>query len=151
MENKIKGFSKDEIFDLYQFIVIYKSEIKDRKVDDVAKKYPEFSLKKWKKILEGVKHESVTQNEDYKQNPPKNTLWDRNSNQTRGCVTRHIRNAIAHSLIEQDSKSTCVSLSDIYPETKKGKHKKGDYSAKYSLDSNIFWQIIQIFTKPAKS
>ena len=151
MENKIKGFSKDEIFDLYQFIVVYESDIKNCKVDNVAKKYPDFSTQKWKKILEGVEHEHVKQNAHYKQNPPKNTLWDRNSQLARDCVTRHIRDAIAHSMIEQDSKSSCVSLSDIYPETKKGKHKKGDYSAKYSLDSNIFWQIIQIFTKPTKS
>ena len=151
MKEEIKGFSKNEIFDLYQFIVIYESEIKNCKVDEVTKKYPDFSKSKWKKILIRVKHEQIIQNAGYKQDPPQNTLWDRNTTTARDCVTRHIRNAIAHSSIEQDTKSSCVSIVDIYPETIKGKHNKGDFSAKYSIDSNIFWQIIRIFTNTTKS
>ena len=50
MEDKIKGFSKDEIFELYRFVEIYESDINRKYITEIRQKYPKFAKKEWNKI-----------------------------------------------------------------------------------------------------
>ena len=148
MAEKINGFSMSEIFELYRFAEIYESEIKGQKVNGVAKRYRNFSKKNWRKITEGLVHKQLKEVVNHTQEPLINTLWDNSTYIARDHVVKHIRNAFAHFSLRQDSKSSRIWLTDMYYETKTGKHQRGDISAKYSFDNIHFWKIIQIFTQP---
>lgn len=152
MEDKIKGFSKDEIFELYRFVEIYESDINRKYITEIRQKYPKFAKKEWNKIKTNLKHLSVMHQNGYKGVIPPNTLFDGEIGIVRLRVVTHIRNAFVHNTLEKDSHYPCIFLTDKYKTTdREGKYKKGDVSARYFFDESMFWKIIRIFTQPQKS
>lgn len=152
MAEKIKGFSKDEIFELYRFVGIYESDINGKRISEISKKYPKFAKNKWNKIKTNLTHLSVMHQEGYKGVVPPNTLFDGENGIVQPRVVTHIRNAFVHNTLEKESHYPCVFLTDTYNTSdRKGKYKKGDVSARYFFDEATFWKIIRIFTQPTKS
>ena len=147
MEDKIKGFSKDEIYELYRFVGIYESDIKNPLVDEICQKYPDFSERRWNEIMKNVNHIKVQNQNEYERDISENTLMDRNTGIERKDVMGHIRNGFAHYLIQKDSQTSRISLTDKYPKGRTGHYVVGDISAKYSFDESTFWNIIHIFIR----
>ena len=149
MEEMISGFSKDEIFELYQFLKIYESDIKSKKLKKVILQYPRLADSEWTKLKKDLTHLSMKNQSNFKTPIPPNTLLDGEQGIVRTRVINHIRNAIVHHSFEKDSHYPLIFLTDKYNwADKKKKHKKGDFSAQYFFDENLFWKIIRIFTKP---
>ena len=149
MDKKIKGFSKDEVFELYRFVEIYESDIKARKLQEVILQYPLLADKEWEKIKSKLTHFQMKSQSAYKTPIPPNTLLDGDTGIIRPIIIAHIRNAFVHLSLEKDSQYPTIYLTDMYNRTdKENKYKKGDLSAQYFFEEELFWKIIHLFTNP---
>lgn len=148
MENKLNGFTKDEIWKMAHFIAEWET-IKDEKVDFLRKKKRIPSRKKWLKIINSSEcHKTSTEAEfrDIINGQSENGVYYNVSCSSIKEIMKHIRNAFCHSSLE--CHDDVVIAEDKHLKTSNKKQiVKGNHSAYIKLDKNKFWEVIRILTK----
>lgn len=148
MENKLNGFTKNEIWKLANFISKWET-IKGENVTVLRKAQIIPSQNKWLKIIPSSEcHKTSTEAEylNIINGQSENGVYYNVTGSSIKKIMKHIRNAFCHSsLVCSDD---VVIAEDKHPNTdKKRQIVKGNHSAYIKLEKNKFWEVISILTK----
>jgi len=145
MKKQLKGFSEQEVFDLYKYLCIYENKIKILKTStEIYKQYPQL-----KKIEETLNLFTINYSNDEAMQilgifVPKGFVYCTNTKSSKVYnFLYHLRNSIAHGQIEEDNGQ--VFLIDYkFAKDKISKNYKKIFSGRGNLESSIVFKIIEI-------
>ena len=147
MEDKIRGFSPDEVVELYHYLCVYESELKRVENLEIFKtKYPRLNTPLETLMGTLICNECNIETLSYVGIVPMDNLVS--MTYTKGSkllsLLYHLRNSIAHGQIEQDS--DYVFIIDYKIDYKSGKSVKR-FSARGKVKSSTLFKIIDIINK----
>lgn len=145
MKIQLKGFSEQEVFDLYKYLCVYENKINILKNStEIYNQYPQL-----KKIEEIMNQFTMNYSNDeamqvFGSFVPKGFVYCTNTKSSKVYnFLYHLRNSIAHGQIEKDIDN--VLLIDYkFAKDRGSKKSKKIFSGRGNLDSSIVFKIIGI-------
>lgn len=145
MKKQLKGFSEQEVYDLYKYLCIYENKIKILKTStEIYKQYPQLNI-----IEETLNLFTINYSNDEAMQVlgifvPKGFVYCTNTKSSKVYnLLYHLRNSIAHGQIEKDNNQ--VLLIDYkFAKDRSSKRLRKVFSGRGNLDSSIVFKIIEI-------
>ena len=145
MKKQLKGFSEQEVFDLYKYLCIYENKIKILKTStEIYKQYPQLNI-----IEETLNLFTINYSNDEAMQilgifVPKGFVYCTNTKSSKVYnLLYHLRNSIAHGQIEKENEQ--VLLIDYkFAKDRSSKRLRKVFSGRGNLDSSIVFKIIEI-------
>jgi len=145
MKKQLKGFSEQEVYDLYKYLCIYENKIKILKTStEIYKQYPQLNI-----IEETLNLFTINYSNDEAMQilgifVPKGFVYCTNTKSSKVYnLLYHLRNSIAHGQIEKENEQ--VLLIDYkFAKDRSSKRLRKVFSGRGNLDSSIVFKIIEI-------
>ena len=145
MKKQLKGFSEQEVYDLYKYLCIYENKIKILKTStEIYKQYPQLNI-----IEETLNLFTINYSNDEAMQilgifVPKGFVYCTNTKSSKLYnLLYHLRNSIAHGQIEKENEQ--VLLIDYkFAKDRSSKRLRKVFSGRGNLDSSIVFKIIEI-------
>ena len=145
MKKQLKGFSEQEVYNLYKYLCIYENKIKILKTStEIYKQYPQLNI-----IEETLNLFTINYSNDEAMQilgifVPKGFVYCTNTKSSKVYnLLYHLRNSIAHGQIEKENEQ--VLLIDYkFAKDRSSKRLRKVFSGRGNLDSSIVFKIIEI-------
>ena len=145
MKKQLKGFSEQEVYDLYKYLCIYENKIKILKTStEIYKQYPQLNI-----IEETLNLFTINYSNDEAMQilgifVPKGFVYCTNTKSSKVYnLLYHLRNSIAHGQIEKENEQ--VLLIDYkFAKDRSSKRLRKVFSGRGNLDSSIVFKMIEI-------
>lgn len=144
-ERRLKGFSKQEIFDLYKYLCIYENKIKILKNSaEIYTRYPQ--LKELENLLKlfTINYANNEGMQFLGEFVPKDSVYCTNAKSSKTYnFLYHLRNSIAHGQIEKDN--NYIFLIDYNLTKEKNSYEiKKRFSGRGNIESSVAFNIIEL-------
>lgn len=145
MKKQLKGFSEQEVYDLYKYLCIYENKIKILKTStEIYKQYPQLNIIEKTLNLFTINYSNDEAMQILGIFVPKGFVYCTNTKSSKLYnLLYHLRNSIAHGQIEKENEQ--VLLIDYkFAKDRSSKRLRKVFSGRGNLDSSIVFKIIEI-------